>query len=547
MSEQNELLVDIKDVQEGGENGNYLPLYNKPKINGITLEGDKTAEELGLSPDEEQFFPPEARKQIQENTQDINALKSGKVDKVAGKSLSTNDYTDTDKILVQDTAQEINALKSGKVDKVAGKSLSTNDYTDADKALVRDVTQNIDALKSGKVDKVAGKSLSTNDYTETDKTLVQDTAQEITVLKSGKVDKAAGKSLSTNDYTDADKALIQVAAQEIDTLKSSKVDKETGKSLSTNDYTDTDKTLVQATAQEITALKSGKVDKEAGKVLSEQSFTAAHQVQISTNTADIGLIQEDIAKREHFRGYFATHAEISALAHSIAGDYAYCAQAVPPQATGNKWIYTGPENGWEDSGEPVPDQTVPPGDANPKMNGTAAPGLSNEYSRSDHVHPADVSKAGRSEVYTRQETEERFLPRDEVSEAGGVASVNNKQPDEAGNVQLTASDVGALATGASVPMADKAKDLLYTGTAQTTASTGQYTVTVDSSFQLTDGVLLIIKMPENSKVNSFFNVNSKGGRYIVTRKGNFLAADEIANGCYAFIRYSATIDKYVLL
>lgn len=53
----------------------------------------------------------------------------------------------------------------GKVDKVDGKGLSTNDYTNADKAIVDGVTTAL----SGKVDKVTGKGLSTNDYDATEK------------------------------------------------------------------------------------------------------------------------------------------------------------------------------------------------------------------------------------------------------------------------------------------------------------------------------------------------------------------------------------------
>ena len=60
----------------------------------------------------------------------------------------------------------ITALQSGKVDKVVGKGLSTNDYTDADKAIVGGVTSAL----AGKVDKEAGKGLSENDYTTAEKT-----------------------------------------------------------------------------------------------------------------------------------------------------------------------------------------------------------------------------------------------------------------------------------------------------------------------------------------------------------------------------------------
>jgi len=60
----------------------------------------------------------------------------GKVDKVNGKGLSSNDYSDTDKGIVDGVTEALN----GKVDKVEGKGLSENDYTDADKSVVSGVT-----------------------------------------------------------------------------------------------------------------------------------------------------------------------------------------------------------------------------------------------------------------------------------------------------------------------------------------------------------------------------------------------------------------------
>ena len=56
----------------------------------------------------------------------ITTALGGKVDKVTGKGLSTNDYTNEEKAAV--------ATIDNKVDKVSGKGLSANDYTDADKA-----------------------------------------------------------------------------------------------------------------------------------------------------------------------------------------------------------------------------------------------------------------------------------------------------------------------------------------------------------------------------------------------------------------------------
>jgi hypothetical protein len=76
-----------------------------------------------------------------------------KVEKVNGKGLSTNDYTNADK-------QKVDTI-TNKVDKVSGKGLSTNDYTNEDKEKLNTITN--------KVDKVSGKGLSTNDYTNEDK------------------------------------------------------------------------------------------------------------------------------------------------------------------------------------------------------------------------------------------------------------------------------------------------------------------------------------------------------------------------------------------
>lgn len=135
-----------KSVQSGGGSGgtsDYTELSNKPQIGGTTLIGNKTLAELDIAA-----------------ASDL----AGKVDKVTGKDLSTNDYTNEDKAIVGGVTTALN----GKVDKVTGKGLSANDYTNEDKAIVGGVT----AALNDKVDKVTGKSLSTNDYTNEAKAAV---------------------------------------------------------------------------------------------------------------------------------------------------------------------------------------------------------------------------------------------------------------------------------------------------------------------------------------------------------------------------------------
>lgn len=118
-----------------------------------------------------QFYGTQGWKNIKTSDETDTAL-NGKVDKVEGKGLSTNDYTNEEKAEV--------AKVSGKVDKVSGKGLSTNDYTDSAKsfleetvpkqidridAKIAEVEANVYSNFKNKVDKVTGKGLSTNDFT----------------------------------------------------------------------------------------------------------------------------------------------------------------------------------------------------------------------------------------------------------------------------------------------------------------------------------------------------------------------------------------------
>ena len=72
------------------------------------------------------------------------------------------DYTDAiDVNNFNDNADILDKTLFNKVDKVSGKGLSTNDYTNKDKESVNTI--------ANKVDKIEGKVLSSNDYTDEDK------------------------------------------------------------------------------------------------------------------------------------------------------------------------------------------------------------------------------------------------------------------------------------------------------------------------------------------------------------------------------------------
>ncbi|MDE5582480.1 MAG: hypothetical protein K2J08_02070 [Ruminococcus sp.] len=92
--------------------------------------------------------------------------------KISGKSTGNADLSN------YYTKSQTNSLIDGKVDKVAGKSLSTNDFTTTlknkldglsnydDTKIKADISENTTAINN-KVDKVTGKGLSTNDFTTT--------------------------------------------------------------------------------------------------------------------------------------------------------------------------------------------------------------------------------------------------------------------------------------------------------------------------------------------------------------------------------------------
>lgn len=99
---------------------------------------------------------------------------------------------------------------------------------------------------------------------------------------------------------------------------------------------------------------------------------------------DVDGLRQQIENEAHFRGYLSTNAKIQTL-EATPNDFAYSAES------GTKWIYD-VENGWTDTGSAVPDQLTPPSNATPLVDGVATPGQSEEYSRSDHRHPTDLTR-----------------------------------------------------------------------------------------------------------------------------------------------------------
>lgn len=166
----------------GGGTSDYTDLTHKPQINGTTLSGDKSSTDFGL-----QAEITANNKLSSDLVDDTNATNqfvtssekttwNGKQNALSFDSVPTDGSTNPVE------SNGIYDALAGKVDKVSGKGLSTNDFTNADRVKLAIIDSIIDDVpKSGsthpvssggvydalgnKVDKVQGKSLSTEDFT----------------------------------------------------------------------------------------------------------------------------------------------------------------------------------------------------------------------------------------------------------------------------------------------------------------------------------------------------------------------------------------------
>lgn len=103
------ITVDVRTrtVRIGGTGAaDYPSLTGKPSINGVVLEGNRTPEELGMYSKGETDEKFETKEKAASDLQAVTGAIGGKVDKVAGKGLSKNDYTDEDKAKVRKALQE---------------------------------------------------------------------------------------------------------------------------------------------------------------------------------------------------------------------------------------------------------------------------------------------------------------------------------------------------------------------------------------------------------------------------------------------------------
>lgn len=192
-----------------------------------------------------------------------------KVDKVSGKGLSTNDYTTAEKTKLSgieegankttiDTSlsttstnpvqnKVINTALGNKVDKVSGKGLSTNDFTNTYKTKLDGIQESATKVETSSTNgyiKINGAeakvyTLPTDvvqdaDYVHTDNNYTTTEKNKLAGIDNGANKTIVDSSLSTTSTNPVQNKVINTAL-------GTKVDKVSGKGLSTNDYTDDDK------------------------------------------------------------------------------------------------------------------------------------------------------------------------------------------------------------------------------------------------------------------------------------------------------------------
>ena len=222
---------------------------------------------------------------------------------------------------VQDTLDDV----SNKVDKVAGKGLSTEDYTTAEKQKLAGLSNYDDTEIQAEVDAKYEKPSTGIPKTDLASGVQTSLGKADTALQSSDLDGYA----TTDDVDDAVAALVSSAPQTLDTLKEladalgddpnfattmatqlgNKVDKETGKGLSTNDYTTDEKTklagLENYDDSSLQTAIAGKVDKESGKSLMTdaertklQGIAAGAEVNVQPNWTQTNTSADDYIKNK---------------------------------------------------------------------------------------------------------------------------------------------------------------------------------------------------------------------------------------------------------
>lgn len=162
--------IDVEQITISTDDYNLL--RNKPSINGVTLSGNKTLDELGVYSSEQvdALLDPIAEKEVEQDTK-LSTIDAQIGNYTLARNVLANEYTNAEIDEKIAGAGDISALEE-RIDNQIGthtvaRNVLANEYTNTE------IDSKVSAVSSAlndKVDKVSGKGLSTNDYTTAEKT-----------------------------------------------------------------------------------------------------------------------------------------------------------------------------------------------------------------------------------------------------------------------------------------------------------------------------------------------------------------------------------------
>lgn len=85
-------------LEDNGLGYDYEVLENLPSVNGVVLKGKMASSDLGIYSSKEADDTFQTKESAAEADKRVQGMLDGKVDKIAGKGLSTNDFSNDDKI-----------------------------------------------------------------------------------------------------------------------------------------------------------------------------------------------------------------------------------------------------------------------------------------------------------------------------------------------------------------------------------------------------------------------------------------------------------------
>ena len=403
----------------------------------------------------------------------VTSLGVNKVDKIEGKGLSANDFTDAlktklDGIAAGATNVTVDAALDGtSANPVRNSAVKAALDTKADASAVYTKSETDAAIQSKAADTVASIVASADsdfdtlkeiaDWIKNDTTGAAKMASDISTLQSGKVDKVQGKGLSTNDYTTAEKNKLAACKTkaELDAGWFSDwtydffgngegsvctvaphyengqwlasfvlVDPVTGDEYTFDDKVATGEPSEDALRLDFTpssALDSvyatrhrvaAPIPAKTSELTNDSGFVTESDLGADYWTAPNNVVLPRIAETE--TGYMSWGPNGASgspiLDYEIAAhEYSYYDGSVLKSSQSSS--YTGEETRIDfGSGvvllrtygslvhrselDNVIAEAVPaPSTATPSANGTAAAGSSSAYARGDHVHPTDTTRA----------------------------------------------------------------------------------------------------------------------------------------------------------